>query len=275
MEFPKIFTGNSIFWQIIFSTCLASQRSRLAHHHLLKPTHLISLHLHSLKAFEYLDRTSLLLHRLLPKFSSTTQILNSAMSEYGNKMSELSKRIVKAVLISMGDDFAEKFYESDFNKCHGYMRINKYSPAESAEEVEGLGMHTDMSCMTIVCQDDIGGLQVRSKLGKWMDINPCEDTLVVNIGDLMHAWSNGKLRSSEHRVVLRRQVHRFSLAFFWCFEDDKVIFAPNEVVGEGNLRMYKPFVCRDYLNFRESSEKGKFDKVGFTIKDFAVDQEKL
>ncbi|EEF51586.1 gibberellin 20-oxidase-like protein [Ricinus communis] len=212
--------------------------------------------------------SQVLFHHPNPEFSE-------AMSEYGNKMSELSKRIVKAVLISMGDDFAEKFYESDFNKCHGYMRINKYSPAESAEEVEGLGMHTDMSCMTIVCQDDIGGLQVRSKLGKWMDINPCEDTLVVNIGDLMHAWSNGKLRSSEHRVVLRRQVHRFSLAFFWCFEDDKVIFAPNEVVGEGNLRMYKPFVCRDYLNFRESSEKGKFDKVGFTIKDFAVDQEKL
>jgi isopenicillin N synthase-like dioxygenase len=52
---------------------------------------------------------------------------------------------------------------------------------EKRSKLEGLGMHTDMSCVTIACQDEIGALQVRSKEGKWMDINPCEDTLVVNI----------------------------------------------------------------------------------------------
>lgn len=198
---------------------------------------------------------------------------SETVKEYGIEMSELSRRIVRAVLMSMGGDFARKFDESDFNNCHGYMRINSYSPPEistvEGKEAEGLGMHTDMSCVTIVCQDEIGGLQVRSREGKWMDINPREDALVVNIGDLMHAWSNGKLRSSEHRVVLKRNVRRFSLAFFWCFEDEKVIFAPDEVVGEGSTRIYNPFVCREYLKFRESSEKGRFDKVGFTVKDFA------
>lgn len=84
-----------------------------------------------------------------------------------------------------------------------------------------------------------------------MDINPCEETLVVNIGDLMQAWSNGKLRSSEHRVMLKQCMNRFSLAFFWCFEDDKVIDAPNEVVGGWDVRVYNPFVCGDYLKFRE------------------------
>ncbi|KAJ6933342.1 hypothetical protein NC651_008676 [Populus alba x Populus x berolinensis] len=170
---------------------------------------------------------------------------SETVKEYGIEMSELSRRIVRAVLMSMGGDFAK------------------------GKEAEGLGMHTDMSCVTIVCQDEIGGLQVRSREGKWMDINPREDALVVNIGDLMHAWSNGRLRSSEHRVVLKRNVHRFSLAFFWCFEDEKVVFAPDEVVGEGSTRIYNPFVCREYLKFRESSEKGRFDKVGFTVKDFA------
>ncbi|XP_059667100.1 gibberellin 20-oxidase-like protein [Cornus florida] len=190
--------------------------------------------------------------------------------EYGDQMTKLSKRIVELVLMCLGNDFERKF-ESEFSGCHGYLRIINYSPPEFVmeKEVEGLGMHTDMSCVTIVYQDEIGGLQVRSKEGKWMDINPCEDTLVVNIGDLMQAWSNGKLRSSEHRVVLKRSVNRFSLAFFWCFEDDKLISAPEEVVGYGNLRLYNPFVCANYLKFRESSEKGQFEKVGFTVKDFA------
>lgn len=185
-------------------------------------------------------------------------------------MTELSKKIVQILLTSLGKDVEKKYLKSEFESCHGYMRIINYSPTERLEnEVEGLGMHTDMSCVTIVYQDDIGGLQVRSTDGKWMDISPCEDTLVVNVGDMLQAWSNDKFRSSEHRVVLKQPVNRLSLAFFWCFKDEKMIFAPDEVVGEGKMRFYQPFVCSDYLKFRENRVRGKFDKVGFTVKDFA------
>lgn len=196
-------------------------------------------------------------------------LLSEILQEYGGKMTELAKVIQKTVLMSLGEELGMKYYISEFGKCHGYLRINNYSPPDSLEqEVEGLGMHTDMSCITIVYQNELGGLQVRSKDGQWVDILPCEDTLVVNIGDMLQAWSNDKLRSSEHRVVLKKPVNRFSLVFFWCFEDEKVILAPDEVVGEENLRIYKPFVCSDYLKFRVNNEKGKFDKVGFTVKDF-------
>ncbi|KAK7340254.1 hypothetical protein VNO77_20953 [Canavalia gladiata] len=193
------------------------------------------------------------------------------LEEYANKMEELSKKILKLVLMGLGDGIEKKFYDSEFNKCQGYLRINNYSAPESVEDevVEGLGMHTDMSCITILYQDEIGGLQVRSNEGEWIDILPSEGTLVVNIGDMLQAWSNDKLRSSEHRVVLKHHLNRFSLAFFWCFEDDKVVLAPDEVVGEGNKRKYKPFVCLDYLKFRENNERGRFDKVGFTVRDFA------
>ncbi|KAI4355067.1 hypothetical protein L6164_003879 [Bauhinia variegata] len=197
------------------------------------------------------------------KFSETLQ-------EYGSKMTELSEKILRLVLMSLGDGFEKKFYESEFNKCKGYLRINNYSAPESSEDqVEGLGMHTDMSCITILYQDEIGGLQMRSKEGKWIDIRPSEGTLLVNIGDMLQAWSNDKLRSSEHRVVLKQPLNRFSLAFFWCFEDEKVISAPDEMVGEGKKRLYKPFVSLDYLQFRENNEKGRFEKVGHTVRDFA------
>ncbi|CAI9765248.1 unnamed protein product [Fraxinus pennsylvanica] len=195
---------------------------------------------------------------------------SEVLQEYGSKMTELSKGVLKLVLTAIGDGIETKYYDSEFKNCHGYLRINNYTAPESLdEEAEGLGMHTDMSCVTIVYQDEIGGLQVRTRDGKWMNIIPSEGTLVVNLGDMLQAWSNERLRSSEHRVVLKKPVNRFSLAFFWCFEDEKVILAPDEVVGEGNTRTYKPFVCSDYLRFRESNEKGRFEKVGFTVKDFA------
>lgn len=199
---------------------------------------------------------------------------SEAFREYGSKLSTLSKKITEILLMCLGEDFERKF-GSEFSKCEGYLRINNYSPPGSGtmeKDVEGLGKHTDMSCLTIVYQDDIGGLQVRSKDGKWLNIDTCEGALVVNIGDLLHAWSNGKLRSCEHKVVLRGVRNRFSLAFFWCFEDNKVISSPDEVVG-GGFRLYKGFLCRDYLKFRENSERGKFEKVGFTVKDFAAIRE--
>ncbi|XP_021668374.2 gibberellin 20-oxidase-like protein isoform X2 [Hevea brasiliensis] len=175
------------------------------------------------------------------------------------------------VLFSQQKCEFRKFYDSEFSNCHGYLRIVNYSPPKNVEEkeVEGLGMHTDMSCITILYQDETGGLQMRSRQGEWMDICPCENALVVNVGDMMQAWSNGQLRSSEHRVILKRFVNRLSLAFFWCFEDEKVISAPDDIIGEENLRLYKPFVCLDYLKFRENNEEGKFDKIGCTVNDFA------
>ncbi|CAA0820773.1 2-oxoglutarate (2OG) and Fe(II)-dependent oxygenase superfamily protein [Striga hermonthica] len=199
---------------------------------------------------------------------------SEVLQEYGSKMIELSKTILKILLMILGDGFETKYYEPEFKNCHGYLRINNYTPPKNIrdqveEEVEGLGMHTDMSCLTIVYQDEIGGLQVRSREGKWMDIAPCEGTLVVNIGDMLQAWSNERLRSSEHRVVLKKPTNRLSLAFFWCFEDDKVIHSPDDVVGRDNVKVYRPFVCSEYLRFRESNEKGRFEKVGFTVRDFA------
>ncbi|XP_010539121.1 PREDICTED: gibberellin 20 oxidase 2 [Tarenaya hassleriana] len=205
------------------------------------------------------------------------------LKEYGEKMTELSEKIIKAILASFKNDLDKKYYESEFKNCNGYFRINNYTHPTTTEifrqdhhhhrdedegEEEGLGMHTDMSCITIVNQDEVGGLQVRSNGGDWFDINPNADTLVVNVGDLLHAWSDGRLRSSQHRVVMNRRsfTNRFSVAFFWCFADEKVVYAPDDVAG---VRVFRSFTCGDYLRFRESNEKGKFEKVGYTVKDFA------
>uniref|UniRef100_A0A7N0ZYV2 Fe2OG dioxygenase domain-containing protein n=1 Tax=Kalanchoe fedtschenkoi TaxID=63787 RepID=A0A7N0ZYV2_KALFE len=194
------------------------------------------------------------------------------LQEYGLKMEELAKKIMQILLLAtLGHESLKKFDEREFSECHGYFRLVNYSPPGYVKEreAEGLGMHTDMSCITILFQDEIGGLQMRTRKGQWMDIMPCEESLVVNVGDLMQAWSNDQLRSCEHRVILRQAVNRLSLPFFWCFQDDKVVSAPDEVMGKGNPRLYEPFVCRDYLKFRESNEEGKFEKIGFGVKDFA------
>ncbi|XP_022953357.1 gibberellin 20-oxidase-like protein isoform X2 [Cucurbita moschata] len=153
---------------------------------------------------------------------------------------------------------------TEFSNCNAYLRINGFTPRsmneeeEEEEELEVFKKHTDLSYVTIVFQNDIRGLQMRLKGGDWMDVRPRpseDDNLMVNIGDFMEAWSNGRLRSAVHRVVLRKNnMKRFSMAFFLTTEDDdKEIYAPSEIVGEGKSRLYRPFSTQQYRLFKEKS----------------------
>ncbi|XP_020092858.1 gibberellin 20-oxidase-like protein [Ananas comosus] len=194
------------------------------------------------------------------------------LQEYGSKMMDLCKKIVYILLKCLGDGLETKYYESEFGQCHGYLRINHYTPPndiDGVEGVEGLGMHTDMSCITILYQDETGGLQARTQEGGWVEIEGSEGALIVNVGDLMQAWTNGRMRSSAHRAVLRKPTTCLSFAFFWCFEDEKLVLAPDEVIGEEERRIYRPFLCKDYMKFRHNIEKGRFEKVSYTIDGFA------
>ncbi|XP_022991454.1 gibberellin 20-oxidase-like protein isoform X2 [Cucurbita maxima] len=159
---------------------------------------------------------------------------------------------------------------TEFSNCNAYIRINGFTPRgmnEEEEELEVFKKHTDLSYVTIVFQNDIRGLQMRLKGGDWMDVRPSEDNnLVVNIGDFMEAWSNGRLRSAVHRVVLRKNnMKRFSMAFFLTpKDDDKEIYAPSEIVGEGKSRLYRPFSTQQYRLFKEKNDVN----AGYQLKDF-------
>lgn len=78
----------------------------------------------------------------------------------------------------------------------------------------GSAPHRDFGCITLLAQDDAGGLEVRSPGGDWLDVQPLPGALVMNVGDMLHRWSNGRLLSTPHRVV-RRPRERYSAAFFF------------------------------------------------------------
>ncbi|KAF3779974.1 Gibberellin 20 oxidase 1 [Nymphaea thermarum] len=147
-------------------------------------------------------------------------IFRRTINEYAAAVSDLAQQLVQLLTESLG--FRTSYFAQNCGPSSCYLRLNRYPPCPVSSEVCGLISHTDSDFLTILHQDQVGGLQLK-KDGKWITVKPNQKALIVNIGDLFQAWSNDAYKSVEHRVMTNRKVERFSVAFFLCPSYDTII----------------------------------------------------
>jgi len=110
----------------------------------------------------------------------------------------------------------------------------------------GVGPHTDFGVLTVLGQDDVGGLQVQDAGGDWVTAPPIPGTLVVNVGDLLARWTNDIYRSTPHRVVNSSGKERLSLVLAYDPEPETLI-DPKALLGGDIETSYQALTCSDYL----------------------------
>lgn len=122
-------------------------------------------------------------------------------------------------------------------------------PQSMGDQQFGVAPHTDFGVLTVLCQDDNGGLQVQDINGDWIHAPPIEDTLVVNVGDLLSRWTDGEYKSTPHRVVNSSGRERLSLVL--AFDPDpQTIIDARAVFGQQHKATEAPVSCGDYLIWR-------------------------
>ena len=96
------------------------------------------------------------------------------------------------------------------------MNVNYYPATitDGAQENSGIGVYSDYEAFAMLWQDGVGGLQIESLDGQWQAVEPLEDALVINIGDLMQHWTNDRFRATRHRVINVSGKERVSIACF-------------------------------------------------------------
>lgn len=93
-------------------------------------------------------------------------------------------------------------------------KIIHYPGSDAGAAGQGVGAHKDGGLLTLLLQDDVGGLQVETPSG-WVDVPPRDGAFVVNIGEMLELATNGYLRANVHRVLVPRAgVERYSIAYF-------------------------------------------------------------
>ncbi|XP_018629874.1 bi-functional coumaroyl CoA and feruloyl CoA ortho-hydroxylase F6H2-2-1-like [Nicotiana tomentosiformis] len=115
-----------------------------------------------------------------------------------------------------------------------------YPKCPNPELAAGAGRHADVSSITMLLQDDVGGLYVREPKGDgWIHVPPVKGALVINIGDVLQIMSNDRYKSVEHRVIVNANRNRVSVPIFVNPAPDAVFGPLPQVLENGEKPFYK------------------------------------
>ncbi|MDC0196020.1 2OG-Fe(II) oxygenase [Gammaproteobacteria bacterium] len=171
--------------------------------------------------------------------------------EYFNQAQSIACHLLRGFALGLG--LQENFFLQ--NVSHPLSRASYvYYPQQlesMGEEQFGAGPHTDFGVLTVLCQDAVGGLQIKDMDGDWVYAPPIEGTLIVNVGDLLSRWTDGFYRSTPHRVINQSSQERLSLVLAFDPNAETMIDA-RTIFGGEYLPKEEPISCGDYLAWRFS-----------------------
>jgi len=146
----------------------------------------------------------------------------AVMKNYFQACTDLSLKLLEA--FCLGLDLPAKYMHADFVDNHtGFIRLNYYPVNDPMSHSDtdfqaladlGVHHHTDAGALTVLLQDEVGGLQVYRD-GYWYNIPPTPGAMVINTGDMMQVWSNDIYQAPVHRVLAMESVDRYSIPFFF------------------------------------------------------------
>ena len=170
------------------------------------------------------------------------------MSAYYAAMRSLSELLMNGIALSL--DLSEDYFEIYKRDPIATLRLLHYPPQrENAEPNEkGAGAHTDWGALTLLLQDQVGGLQVYDHATDgWIHADPIAGSFVVNLGDSLAHWTNDLYKSTRHRVVNSSGRERYSIPYFYEGDADYEVTCIPTCLKPGEEPKYAPITVEGHL----------------------------
>ena len=199
------------------------------------------------------------------------------MAEYYDACSDVAMRTSDLVLSALGLG-ADAITPFRGDRTTSNMRLNHYTIGDPLAEGEragladladvALGHHTDLGLVTLLVQDDVGGLQAESTDHGWIDVEPRPGTIVVNLADCMQVLTNDRYRAAVHRVLPMTTSTRMSIPYFLNPARDCMV-QPVPELADGRP-VYRPFRFRDFIDARGADNYADAGAPDAQIADFRI-----
>jgi len=170
-----------------------------------------------------------------------------AGEDYLVAMQRLSVELLRAFALGLG--LPENRFDDYFHRPPSQLSLLYYPPlpADADVDVSNTVSHTDEGPFTVLAQGEVGGLEVKRRDGVWISAPPIPGTFVINVGDMMMWWSNGRFLSNWHRVKNRSGGERFSIPFFANPDRDVIVGPLPEILAEDGEARYESVRVSDHL----------------------------
>lgn len=178
-----------------------------------------------------------------------------AVQSYAGEIARLGNLLLKAIALALeiDEDFFAKHYQSPMTRG----QLIRYPPTQGGQDDFGVAPHTDFGCITLLLQET-PGLEVLDKNDEWIPAPPIDGTLVINIGDLLERWTDGRLPSTRHRVRNTTGTERYSIAMFHD-PDPTAQVDPGDM--DSNSSNFEAIRAADYISSRNRGAFAHFGEI--------------
>jgi isopenicillin N synthase-like dioxygenase len=183
-------------------------------------------------------------------------VFRAPVETYLYALEALAKRLMPLFARSL--DLAPDYFDEMFRNGSAGIRALCYPPQPENPKFNqmGAGAHTDGGSITILAQDDCGGLEVQNAQGEWLRADVIPGTFVVNIGDTLARWTNDLYKSTVHRVMHALVPRtRYSIPFFYGPSYYTKIECIPTCLGPGEKPKYEPVIAGEYGAYRLSRSR--------------------
>ena len=191
----------------------------------------------------------------LPGFRET-------MVEYFRTMEALGQMLLPLYALAL--DLPRQYFLPLFDGAHINLRLSHYPANATAEDNQfGIAPHADAGFLTMLPQSEVPGLEIRTTSGKWLGAPSMPGSYLVNTGDTLNRWTNGRFLSTPHRASNNSTRERYAMPFFYDPNTDVMIECLPTCQGVDNPPKYPPqtygdfyawFISKNYAHQQDAAE---------------------
>lgn len=182
--------------------------------------------------------------------------LKTSATEVYKAFEDTGRNLLRAIAVYL--NLEENYFDDKIHNGNSILRLLHYYPVENIDDVPDgavrAGAHEDINLITLLMGASANGLQALTKEGKWLDVMPEPNQIVINMGDMLQRLTNGKLKSTTHRVVnLSREEMlkpRYSTPFFLHPRSDMDLTCLTSCIDEQHPKKYGDMTAGEYLDER-------------------------